>query len=270
MSEYQKDKYELNDLLAIMAKLRDPETGCPWDRRQNFRTIAPNTIEEAYEVVDAIAQNDMAELRLELGDLLLQVVFHSQMAKEQELFDFEGVVQGLCEKLLRRHPHVFGAADISSEAELNANWEAIKQREQIAKGNQSEKSLLADVTLGLPALTRAVKLQKKAKRVGFDWDFAEEVMAKINEEVAEVVVELEKEPRDKAKLTEEIGDLLFAVANLSRKLHIDPEQAARQANEKFIRRFQYIEQQFSDRQQLTDASTEELESMWETAKSQGL
>lgn len=265
MSGEHKTHYSMDDLLTIMARLRDPDGGCPWDLRQDFRSIAPYTIEEAYEVADAITRNDMDDLRLELGDLLLQVVFHAQMAQEQQLFGFDDVVAGLCDKMIRRHPHVFGSADFADEQAVNANWEAEKQREKQAKGASAERLLLDDVTLGLPALTRAVKLQKKAASIGFDWDDCQQVLLKINEELQEVRDELAPKP-DLDRVEDEIGDLFFAITNLARKLKIDPEQAARRANAKFERRFNFIERHLGGHDALLAASLDEMEQLWQLAK----
>ncbi|MBW8189586.1 nucleoside triphosphate pyrophosphohydrolase [Neiella marina] len=258
----------IQQLLDIMAKLRDPNGGCPWDIKQDFDSIVPYTIEEAYEVADAIEQRDFDELRLELGDLLLQVVFHAQMAKEQQLFDFNDVVAGINEKLIRRHPHVFGAKEFADEAAVHANWEAEKQKERAAKGgNDQQEKLLDSVTLGLPALSRAHKLQKKASKVGFDWPTPEPVFEKIKEEVDEVADELAATPIDQSKLEAEIGDLLFAVVNLARHHQIDPEHALRVSNRSFEQRFGFIEQTLTaEGRSFEDSSLAEMDALWREAK----
>ena len=256
----------IQSLLEIMARLRDPQSGCPWDIEQDFNSIAPYTIEEAYEVADAIEQKDYQELRLELGDLLLQVVFHAQMAKEQALFDFSDVVAGINEKLIRRHPHVFSDQSFDDAEAVLVNWEAEKQKERHAKGLHQE-GLLDSVTLGLPALARACKLQKKASKVGFDWPNPEPVLDKIKEEVEEVEHELQQQPIQQGRLEAEIGDLLFAVVNLARHHKIDPEQALRRSNQSFKDRFGYIESELK-RQSLdwSECSLHQLDILWDQAK----
>lgn len=259
-------KHTMDDLLSIMAALRDPETGCPWDRKQNFETIAPYTLEEAYEVSDAITRGDMQELRGELGDLLFQVVFYAQMASEQGDFDFADIVDGICSKMLRRHPHVFAGADYASEDELHVAWEAGKEKE---RADNQAVGALDGVALALPALTRAAKLQKRAARVGFDWTNTAGVLAKCREEFAEFETEL-AEGNTRA-MQEEFGDLLFSMVNLSRHLHIDAEQSLRQANEKFERRFRQMEALLSDAGGgLAGASPEKMDMAWEQVKRQGL
>ena len=246
-------------LVDVMARLRSPDGGCPWDLEQNFRTIAPYTIEEAYEVADAIERDDMAALKDELGDLLFQAVFHARMAEEEGLFDFAEVAQAIADKMVRRHPHVFGDADMRSADEQTAAWEEQKAHERAAKGHAS---MLDDVPVGLPGLARAVKLQKRAARVGFDWTDAKDVLSKISEETAELAEAMDGADAD--KIEDEFGDLLFVLANLSRHLKVDPEAALRRTNEKFIRRFQYIEETLGER--LADASLEEMEALWTKAK----
>ncbi len=256
------DARKIDALLDVMSRLRSPDGGCPWDLEQDFKTIAPYTIEEAYEVADAIERNDMAALKEELGDLLFQSVFHAQMAKEAGLFTFGDVAQAIADKMIRRHPHVFGDVDMRSAEEQTAAWEAQKAEERKAKG---EDSLLADVPAGLPGLTRAVKLQKRAGRVGFDWPDARSVLDKIAEETEELNEAMAS--GDKDHIEEEFGDLLFVLANLSRHLDIDPESALRRANEKFIRRFNYIEKTFAGRDEnLADASLDAMEAVWNEAK----
>lgn len=249
-------------LLDVMKRLRDPETGCPWDVEQNFRSIAPYTIEEAYEVADAIEREDFPALKDELGDLLFQAVFHSQMADEAGLFNFTDVAQGITEKMTLRHPHVFGDADVRSAEEQTREWESQKAQEREAKGMQS---LLDDVPPGLPGLTRAVKLQKRAARVGFDWKNAQDVLDKIKEECDELAEAVNSKDAD--AIEDEFGDLLFVIANLSRHLSVDPEAALRRANEKFITRFQFIEKNYDhSAAAMKRASLEELEALWQKAK----
>lgn len=244
-------------LLSIMARLRDRETGCPWDIEQDFTTIAPYTIEEAYEVAEAIASGDRHAMQDELGDLLLQVVFHSQMATEEGSFAFEDVARSINDKMIRRHPHVFGDADIQSAAAQTENWETIKKAEREAR---AKHGVLADVSAALPALMRAQKLQKRAARVGFDWPDVSGVVAKIHEELQEVGEVLEQ----KEKLAEEIGDLLFSVVNLARFTDIDAEEALRAANRKFTRRFEHVERTLGTA--LKDSSLDAMEAAWNEAK----
>lgn len=255
-------------LIEIMAALRTPGSGCPWDLEQDFRSIAPYTIEEAYEVADAIEREDLADLKDELGDLLLQVVFHARMAQEQDAFVFQDVVDAICDKLIRRHPHVFGGADSLDAGRVSAQWDEIKAREKAAKQGAPAESLLEGVPLALPALTRALKLQQKASKVGFDWDDAQQVLSKIREETEEVAAELAA-PGAQASpaLEEEIGDLLFVVANLARHAKVDPEQALRGANAKFERRFRHIERRLAEAGRSPDAaSLDEMEALWVEAK----
>ncbi len=251
-------------LVAIMARLRDPETGCPWDIVQDFDTIAPYTIEEAYEVADAIARRDMADLRDELGDLLLQVVYHARMAEEAGQFDFADVADAISEKMVRRHPHVFGEADRDKSPEQQTrDWEAIKAAERA--GGEGPASALDGVAAGLPALTRAVKLQNRAARVGFDWPDAGAVLEKITEETAELVAE--RETGDPARMAEEYGDLMFVMANLARHLKIDPEASLRAANAKFTRRFQGIEAALArDGRRPEQSDLAEMDALWDAEK----
>jgi MazG family protein len=250
-------------LLEIMARLRNPEGGCPWDIEQNFATIAPYTIEEAYEVADAITRGDMANLREELGDLLLQVVFHSQMAQEAGLFTFEEVAQAIADKMVARHPHVFSDAEITSAAAQTENWETLKAAERAKK--QEGASVLADVPAALPALMRAQKLQKRAARVGFDWPDVGGVIAKIREELDEVEQAIAEGARD--HIEDELGDVLFAVTNLARFMDIDSEEALRRTNHKFTRRFQHIEAELAKQNiALRDAGLEQMERLWNEAK----
>ena len=255
----------LDRLLEIMARLRDPERGCPWDREQDFSTIAPYTIEEAYEVADAIARGDMAALKDELGDLLFQVVFHARMAEEQALFGFEDVVAAIAEKMERRHPHVFRDAQINSAAAQDTAWEEHKaaERRDRAKASGAAESVLDGVALALPALLRADKIQKRAARIGFDWPDARPVFDKVKEEIAELEAELQQ-PAERRALEEEMGDILFAAANLARKLDIDPEAALRRATAKFERRFRRVETLAAEHAVGTDLDA--LEALWQQVK----
>lgn len=260
----------LDELLEVMAQLRDGEAGCPWDVQQTFDTIAPYTIEEAYEVADAIQRNDLADLRDELGDLLFQVVFHSRIAEEAGHFDFADVTEGIRDKIVRRHPHVFRDSGQQHDAELQTvSWEAIKADERARKfGDQGEPvSALADVGLALPGLLRAVKLTRRAARVGFDWPDARGVLDKIREELVELEEVLQEEPRQEELLEGELGDLLFATANLARHLRLDPEAALRRANAKFESRFRHMEQALAQNGQgLENVDFEAREAAWEAAK----
>lgn len=256
-------------LIEIMAALRTPGSGCPWDLEQDFRSIVPYTIEEAYEVADAIERDDLSDLKDELGDLLLQVVFHARMAQEQDAFVFKDVVDAICDKLIRRHPHVFGDGQSLDAAGVSAQWSDIKAREKAAKpGATPPSGVLHGVPLALPALTRALKLQQKAAEVGFDWDDARQVLGKIREETEEVAAELVRPGVEASPaLEEEIGDLLFVVANLARHAKVDPEQALRLANAKFERRFGHIERRLADAgRSPKHATLEEMEVLWGEAK----
>jgi nucleoside triphosphate diphosphatase len=252
-------------LLAIMARLRDPERGCPWDRGQNFATIAPYTIEEAYEVGDAIERNDMAALRDELGDLLFQVVFHARMAEEAGHFAFDDVANAISDKMIRRHPHVFGDADISSVAAQNEAWETHKAAERKAAGD--DRSVLDGIALAYPALLRAAKVSRRAARIGFDWPQARDVIAKITEEVAEIEAEIDG-AAGRDRLEDEVGDLLFAAANLARKLDVEPETALRRATAKFERRFRQVEARAAERGIRRDLDA--LEALWQQVKREEL
>lgn len=248
-------------LVEIMAQLRDPTTGCPWDREQDFRSIAPYTIEEAYEVADAIDRGDFAALRDELGDLLLQVVFHAQLASESGMFDFDDVAAAICDKLIRRHPHVFAAERIDSAAEQRAAWERLKA------GERGAQQVLAGVALALPALARATKLGRRAASVGFDWPDAAGVMAKVREELAEVEAASVSSP---ASVGEEIGDLLLAVTSLARHLGVDPEEELRRANAKFERRFSHVERRVTAAGgNWQERSPGELDAYWHESKRDG-
>ena len=260
----------IDRLRAIMARLRDPDGGCPWDLEQDFATIAPYTIEEAYEVDDAIRQGDMAALRDELGDLLLQVVFHAQMADEAGHFSFEDVAAGIADKMVTRHPHVFGGADIATAEAQTLAWEDTKARERAAKAARSgddNPGALAGVALGLPALLRAVKLQRRAARVGFDWPDAAPVYDKLAEEIAELRAVVSEEGSDPDRLADEIGDLLFSAVNLARHHGVEPEEALRGANAKFERRFGAVEADLAA-EGLTPADVDivALEARWQRAK----
>ncbi|MGD1017482.1 MAG: nucleoside triphosphate pyrophosphohydrolase [Roseiarcus sp.] len=265
---------DIRRLIEIMAALRTPGTGCPWDLEQTFATIVPFTLEEAYEVADAIERGDFADLRDELGDLLLQVVFHARMAEEAGRFDFGGVVEAITAKLIRRHPHVFAnAGDLTSD-DVKALWGRIKAEEKRLRAEAREaagleaeprSSALAGAPLALPALTRALKLQEKAGKVGFDWSDARAVVAKLREEMDEIDAELDA--GEQAKVAEEVGDLLFAVANLARHLEVDPEGALRGANAKFERRFAHIESRLGEAGRApAEATLDEMEALWSEAK----
>ena len=262
-------KKTLSDLLAVMAGLRTPGTGCPWDLEQTFATIAPYTIEEAYEVADAIAHDDIAGLKDELGDLLLQVVYHARMAQEQDAFAFDDVVDAITRKMIRRHPHVFGTAEERAAGAAPGFWDRIKAQE---KGDEaSTGSLLDDVPTALPALTRAIKLQSKAAKVGFDWPSLSPVLAKLKEELAELEDAIAKSAAGSETsaraIDEEFGDLLFVVANLARHLKLDPEASLRAANQKFVRRFRYIEERLAaDGRTPSDSDLAEMDALWDDAK----
>ena len=298
----------IGDLISVMAALRTPVTGCPWDLEQSFRTIAPYTIEEAYEVADAIERGDLAELKDELGDLLFQVVYHARMAEEQSAFAFEDVVDGVTRKMLRRHPHVFGTPEERAAGAAPGFWARVKAAEKAAKAAEQARlgvtpseaaSLLDDIPLGLPALSRAIKLQDKAAHVGFDWPSLVPVFAKLKEEIAELEeVALPADPRgprarcdvagalapedagpgaearaaaldpaQRRRIEEELGDMLFVVANIARHLQLDPEAALRGANEKFRRRFRHIEARLAEQGRTPAQSTlEEMDSYWDEAR----
>jgi MazG family protein len=271
MSEAPERRYGLDDLLAVMARLRDKDAGCPWDAAQSYATIAPYTIEEAYEVADAIARDDREALKEELGDLLLQVVYHAQIASEERRFDFADVVDGIARKMVRRHPHVFG--DAKREAFLAEDmWGRIKDAEKAERGGVDPRSRFDDVPLALPALTRAVKLQKRAAKVGFDWRSVAPVLDKANEELDELkaavaVPEEGVDGRAAKRASEELGDLLFAVANIARHLGVDPEAALRDANAKFVRRFGLVEDALARHgRKAEDATLEEMDRLWDEAK----
>lgn len=262
---------DIGRLLEIMAALRTPGTGCPWDLAQNFSTIAPYTLEEAYEVADAIARGDLADLKDELGDLLLQVVFHARMAEEQGAFDFGEVVQAISEKLIRRHPHVFGDEQSRTPQAVEGLWERIKAEEKAARKDPRDEGALAGVPVALPALTRALKLQEKAGKVGFDWNDVRAVLHKIREEADEIEAALGAgEAQSGASNDEaaaEVGDLLFAAVNLARHLRADPESLLRQTNQKFERRFAAIERALATKGKTPrEATLAEMDALWEEAK----
>jgi nucleoside triphosphate diphosphatase len=262
---------DIGRVLDIMAALRTPKTGCPWDLAQNFSTIAPYTIEEAYEVADAIARNDLADLKDELGDLLLQVAFHARMAQEQGAFDFGDVVQAITEKLLRRHPHVFGDEQLRTPHAVEGLWQRIKDQEKrekaVRKGDAAKEGALAGVPVALPALTRALKLQDKASKVGFDWNDPRAVLRKIREETDEIEAELDG--GESAAAAGEVGDLLFAAVNLARHLRADPEAVLRQTNQKFEHRFAAIERALAARgKSPAEATFAEMDALWNDAKAQ--
>ena len=255
-------------LLAVMAWLRDRRHGCPWDVEQTFRTIAPYTIEEAYEVADAIDRDDLGALKEELGDLLLQVVYHAQMAHESGAFGFADVASAIADKMVDRHPHVFGDTRVATAEAQTVSWEARKAIERAAKRAGAEPAGALDgVARALPALLRAEKIQKRAARVGFDWKETDPVIDKIEEELGELRAELEAGDIDQARLTDELGDVLFAVANLARHCKIDPEAALRATNDKFERRFRHIERRLAEAgRKPADATLEEMEALWQEAK----
>ncbi|MFG0416240.1 nucleoside triphosphate pyrophosphohydrolase [Pseudomonas sp. zjy_8] len=267
--------YTLDDLLHLMARLRDPQYGCPWDLKQNYASIVPHTIEEAYEVADTIERGDFEHLQGELGDLLFQVVYYSQLAREEGRFEFDGVVDSITRKLIRRHPHVFPTGELYApvdtpslnEAQVKSRWEEIKAEERAEKSQPEQLSLLDDVPATLPALSRAAKLQKRAATVGFDWPAALPVLDKVREELDEVLQAMADGDAD--ALEDEVGDLLFAAVNLARHLKQDPEHALRRANRKFERRFRFIEQALRDSgRPIEDCDLDELDALWGEAKRQ--
>ena len=276
MAESTPRSYTIGDLLRVMARLRDPESGCPWDREQSFATIAPYTIEEAYEVADAIARNDLDALKDELGDLLLQVVYHARMAEEDGRFAFGDVVDAIAAKMIRRHPHVFEDTSLRDAFLVSGTWERIKAEEKAERSGRDEAgSVLDDVPVTLPALTRAIKLQSRAARVGFDWPTLAPVFAKIEEEIAELKSAIADEKRGhreagaaaSKRVTEEFGDLLFVMSNVARHLGIDPEASLRDANAKFVRRFRSIEAALrAGGRRPEDATLEEMDQLWDEAK----
>lgn len=271
----------IEDLLNIMSTLRDPQHGCPWDLEQNFRSIAAHTIEEAYEVIDAIERNDLDDLREELGDLLFQVVFHSQLAQELQAFDFQDVVTGICTKLQRRHPHVFATERFDTAAQQTLAWEEIKRRERAARAMRAGRntmeqgqgaaapSMLADVPLALPALTRAAKLGRRASQAGFRWPDIAGALDKLDEEITEMHAELRR-GADRDRIAAEIGDVLFCLVNLCGYLQLDAEACLRGTNSKFERRFRHVERRLGERgSDPLRASLEEMDALWEEAKQLG-
>ncbi len=258
--------YSMQDLLALMQQLRDPENGCPWDKKQTLQSLTAYTIEEAYEVVDSIEQNDLTGLKSELGDLLFQVVFYAQLAQEQGLFNFQDVVSTISEKLVCRHPHVFAGKEFADTAAVSANWEAEKAKERQEKDAQAT-SVLDDIPHNLPALMRANKIQKRCATVGFDWHELPPVIEKIHEELDEVMAEINRADYDKAALGEELGDLLFANVNLVRHLGFEPEKILRAGNHKFERRFRAVEHIIqSQGRSVKECSLDELEAVWQHVK----
>lgn len=266
--------YQLNDLLYLMARLRHPDGGCPWDLQQDFASIVPHTLEEAYEVADAIEREDFAHLPSELGDLLFQVVYYSQLGQEQQLFDFSTVVHSITAKLVRRHPHVFPEGDLYGQMQavtvgteqVKERWEDIKQQERAEQAEPEQVvSTLADIPLNLPALSRALKIQKRAANVGFDWSSLAPVLDKVSEELQEVRDAIAS--AEPAAISEELGDLLFATVNVARHLKVDPETALRAANIKFSQRLQYVEQQAHQQgMAISDCSEAQLDALWSLAK----
>ena len=256
--------HQLDRIIEIMRRLRDPETGCPWDVEQDFATIAPYTIEEAYEVADAIHREDVDDIRDELGDLLLQVVFHARIAEEAGLFTLADVARGICEKMIERHPHVFADEARPESAQQSRRWEDIKAAERARRG---QTGVLDDVAAGLPPMLRALKLQKRAARVGFDWPDIAPVIDKLHEETNELRDELARPQVDKAKVEDEVGDVLFVAVNLARQAGIDPETALMACNSKFEKRFRYIEQQVEKSgKSMRETSLDEMEAHWQDAK----
>ncbi|MBT3619668.1 MAG: nucleoside triphosphate pyrophosphohydrolase [Porticoccaceae bacterium] len=269
MNHNQKTEYGIEDLRYLMRRLRDPQSGCPWDLKQNFQSLTSHTIEEAYEVVDAIEQDDMSHLSEELGDLLFQIIFYSQLAEEQSQFSFDDIISTITQKLIRRHPHVFPEGTIESSrvsladaeiVEIKRVWEEIKRQERTDKG---VGKTLDDIPLALPALNRALKLQKRAANVGFDWSDIKPVIEKINEEVIELEVEIKR--GDKVGMADELGDLLFSCVNLARHLKLDPETSLRGANQKFKRRFESMEL-LAGKTKIEDHSADQLELLWGKVK----
>ena len=269
MNHNQKTEYGIEDLRYLMRRLRDPKSGCPWDLKQNFQSLTSHTIEEAYEVVDAVEQDDMSHLSEELGDLLFQIIFYSQLAEEQSQFSFDDIISTITQKLIRRHPHVFPEGTIESSrvsladaeiVEIKRVWEEIKRQERTDKGIGKT---LDDIPLALPALNRALKLQKRAANVGFDWSDIKPVIEKINEEVIELEVEIKR--GDKVRMADELGDLLFSCVNLARHLKLDPETSLRGANQKFKRRFESMEL-LAGKTKIEDHSADQLELLWGKVK----
>lgn len=267
MPESENRYPQLQRLLNIMQQLRDPDTGCPWDKEQSFESIIPYTIEETYEVAEAILQGDKADIKDELGDLLFQVVFYAELGKEQGDFEFEDIAQGICDKLVRRHPHVFATEQVNTQVDLSQQWEKIKAEERQAKGQELDSSVLANVSHGLTPLLRANKLQKKCAKVGFDWTELGPVVDKVHEEIDEVLAEVNADEVNQHAVEEEVGDLLFAVVNLARHAKVDPEMALIKANNKFEKRFRAVEQLIKQQgSSLESSSLNEMEQVWRQIK----
>ena len=256
---------QLQKIISIMAKLRNPDTGCPWDVKQDFASIAPYTIEEAYEVVDAIESGDHDALCDELGDLLLQVIFHARIAEEEGSFTLADVARTVSHKMIKRHPHVFGDRKRTNVDQQRQLWEDIKKAERAVKG---KSGILADIPVGMPPMQRAIKLQKRAASVGFDWPEISKIIDKMHEEAAELIAELEAKPQNKQRLKDEVGDLLFVAVNLARKVGVDPETALIGCNKKFEERFNYIERQIClNNKSFSDTTLDDMEKLWQEAKS---
>ena len=264
LSIFKNMTYSINDFLKLIAQLRDPINGCPWDIKQNYHSMISCLKEETYEVIEAIEKNDVENLKEELGDLLLQVVFLSQLATEENKFTFDHVVQNGAEKIVRRHPHVFGDKQAKNEQEALQNWNAMKAEEHKTLGHTS---ILDNIPQSFPALMRAEKLQKRCSKIGFDWDNIAPVFSKVEEELQEVKQELARQPQDQVKIQEEMGDLLFATVNLSRHLHCQAEESLRKANQKFERRFRKVEEKLTQRnRRIADTSLMEMDVLWDEVK----
>ena len=264
LSIFKNMTYSINDFLKLIAQLRDPVNGCPWDIKQNYHSMISCLKEETYEVIEAIEKNDVENLKEELGDLLLQVVFLSQLATEENKFTFDHVVQNVAEKIVRRHPHVFGDKHAKNEQEALQNWNAMKAEERKTLGHTS---ILDNIPRSFPALMRAEKLQKRCSKIGFDWDNIAPVFSKVEEELQEVKQELTRQPQDQAKIEEEMGDLLFATVNLSRHLHCQAEESLRKANQKFEQRFRKVEEKLTQRnRRIEDTSLMEMDVLWDEVK----
>lgn len=268
MTENNKNDTQLTRLLNIMQQLRDPKTGCPWDQKQTFASIVPHTIEETYEVADAIFSGNMADIKDELGDLLFQIVFYAQLAKEQGDFEFEDIAQAISDKLVRRHPHVFQATELKTDDELNLQWEKIKLQEREVAEKPNDKSALANIPIGMTPLLRAQKIQRQCSKVGFDWTEIPPVVDKIHEEIEEVLAEVNASEPNQQAVEEEIGDLLFAVVNLARHTSVNAETALIKANRKFEKRFRQVEQVIEDQGlSMESADMQQMEAAWQLIKS---
>jgi len=268
VTEDNKNYTQLTRLLNIMQQLRDPKTGCPWDQKQTFASIVPHTIEETYEVADAIFSGNMAEIKDELGDLLFQIVFYAQLAKEQGNFEFEDIAQAISDKLVRRHTHVFQTTELKTDDELNLQWEKIKLQEQEVAARPNDKSVLANIPIGMTPLLRAQKIQKKCSKVGFDWTEIPPVVDKIHEEIEEVLAEVNVSEPNQQAVEEEIGDLLFAVVNLARHTSVNAETALIKANRKFEKRFRQVEQVIEEQGlSMASADMQQMEAAWQLIKS---